>query len=139
MYQSLEVSDRPLLLILDTFEKVLIRRRDPIKDLWSFLDELRSRIPTLRIVLAGQACVEIIETTNLELDDLKAQSAHGFLEAHGITNHSLAERVVEQVGGNPLSLILAADLLKKEAAGREGIRRLRIQDWFGRRLPDNEI
>ncbi|MGD8624869.1 MAG: effector-associated domain EAD1-containing protein, partial [Anaerolineae bacterium] len=159
MYKILErvgEHDKPFLLVLDTFEQVQHRSAGFISDLWGMLDELQSRIPQLRTVIAGRAPVEAFHTQDLRLGDLDREAGEEFLKLHGIDDPALARQIVRQIGGNPLSLELAVQVIAREGAGRRGIRdlggwkRLRlqleemsIQGYLYRRLlgyiPDKDV
>jgi hypothetical protein len=138
----LRLGEKPFLLILDTFEEVQYRSRAFVDEVFSFLRELKARIPTLRAVISGRAQVEssnLIETENLSLSKFDTDIAQAFLMSHGIEDSELARQVAEQVGGSPLTLKLAVELLHREAAGSGGIKDLKIRDSFLRRLEDQAI
>jgi hypothetical protein len=138
----LTLQNKPLLLVLDTFEEVQYRSRAFVEEIFSFLRELKARIPNLRAVISGRAQVEssqLIETENLPLSKFDSEIAQGFLMSHGITDPELAKQVAEQVGGSPLTLKLAVELLRREAAGTSGIQDLKVRDTFLRRLDDEAI
>ena len=125
--------DRPFLLILDTFEVVQQRSRDWVTELWNVLNELQARVPRLRTVIAGRAPVRAFQSREMPLGDLKSDAAECLLRAQGVKNPDLVRRLVSQVGGNPLSLELAAEIVHSEGMGEEGItdltvwRRMRLQ------------
>jgi len=138
----LTLQNKPLLLVLDTFEEVQYRSRAFVEEIFSFLRELRARIPNLRAVISGRAQVEssdLIETENLPLSKFDSEIAQGFLMSHGISEPELAKQVAEQVGGTPLTLKLAVELLRRESAGTSGIKDLKVRDSFLRRLGDEAI
>lgn len=140
------LGDQPFLLVLDTFEEVQYRSRAFVVEVFKFLDELQSSVPTLRAVISGRAQVEFsdsgeekFETDDLELGNFDAEAAQGFLIHHGLADPELAAKVAEQVGGSPLTLKLAAELLRKESAGSRGIRDLKTRDWLFSRVKDEAI
>jgi tetratricopeptide (TPR) repeat protein len=116
--------DVPFLLVLDTFEEVQYRSSEVVDALWSFVDRLRRHVPMLRTVLAGRAPIEGRKTEELQLSTLDEEAALGFLEAQGITDVAAAKTVVSRLGGNPLTLSLAADVLRREDDGAGVIRDL---------------
>lgn len=132
--------DKPFLLVLDTFEEVQYRSSAFVDEVFSFLDDLQKRIPTLRTVLSGRAPVQSpnFKTDDLPLAKFDVEVAQGFLMSHGIEDPALARRVAEQVGGNPLTLKLAVELLRREAPDSSGIRDLKVPGFF-RKLEDEAI
>ena len=129
---SLEADSQrpPLLFVLDTFEEVQYRSETRVERLWEWLADLQDLIPTLRTVVSGRAPVHDLRVNGrraeeLELGDLDDAAAIGFLEARGVTRPGLAAAIVRQVGGSPLSLTLAAEVLRREgedAADQRGIK-----------------
>ncbi len=108
----------PFLLVLDTFEEVQYRSRTFVDVLWTFLDRLRDQIPTLRTVIAGRAPIEGRRTEELRLGMLDDEAARGFLEGHGVEADD-ARLIVSRLGGNPLTLKLAAEVLRRESTDGE--------------------
>jgi hypothetical protein len=113
-FKKLPVSGKPLLLVLDTFEEVQYRSRDQVGEVYALLEALQEEIPFLRTVLAGRAPITEFTTDSLLLGELDREAAHGFLASQGILDRRVAETVVRHVGGNPLSLRLATDLVQRE-------------------------
>jgi hypothetical protein len=111
----------PLLLFLDTFEKAQARSHAYVAELWNLLVALQSQIPRLRSILSGRALLgeEDKETAGrypveaLRMGDFYAAAAHGFLSLLGESPGD-AEAVVRKPGGNPLTLRLAAEVVKAE-------------------------
>jgi hypothetical protein len=123
----------PLLLVLDTFEEVQYRSQAQVGKLWEWLADLQDQLPVLRTVVSGRAPVEDLrvngrQAEKLPLGDLDAEAAVGYLQAKGLTDEQLAAVVARQVGGNPLSLALAAEVLRREgqhAVDQDGIKDIR--------------
>ncbi len=139
--KGLVLGDKPLLLILDTFEEVQYRSSAFVDELFEFLESLQKRIPTLRAVLSGRAPIESkrFKTEGLQISVFDAEIAQGFLESHGITDPELAKLVATQVGGSPLTLKLAVELLRREGAGAKGIKNLKTKDRLLKKLDDGAI
>lgn len=116
-----EVEYRPFLLVLDTFEEVQYSSRAYIGELWRFLDGLQRAIPRLRTVLAGRSPVEDFRSEALLLGDLDAPAGVAFLRSQGVASAAVARTVVEQLGGNPLTLRLAAEAIRREGLGAGGV------------------
>lgn len=139
--KPLLTGEKPLLFILDTFEEVQYRSRAFVEEVFDFLESLQKRIPTLRTVLSGRAPVKSkkFETENYQISVFDAEIAQGFLESHGITDPEVARLVAGQVGGSPLTLKLAVELLKREDPGAKGIKDLKTRDKFLKKLDDGAI
>jgi Cdc6-like AAA superfamily ATPase len=133
------LSDHPSLLVLDTFEEVQNRSLDAVVEIWLFLEELQATIPALRTVVAGRAPVRGVATEELPLSRLDPDAAEGFLMAYGIRDPKLARTIAEQMRGNPLSLRLAAEVLRLEAPSEGGIADIRTSEWLGKKIDDNRI
>jgi len=140
--KPLTIGEKPLLLVLDTFEEVQYRSKAFVEELFVFLHELQQLVPTLRTVLSGRAPVESsFPTEALPMSIFDPKIAEGFLLSHGVTDPELAKLVAAQVGGSPLTLKLAVQLLRgrPEEAGAKGIKDLRVRDSLLRRLEDGAI
>jgi formylglycine-generating enzyme required for sulfatase activity len=121
-------TNSPVLLVLDTFEEVQYRGTPFVEGIFDFLDTIQSRIPELRTMLAGRVEVKSpkYSVRQLKLPPFDRAAAQAFLEKLGLTNVELGFAIADQVGGSPLTLKLAARLVKvaSEEVGPEGIRRL---------------
>ncbi|MER2266118.1 serine protease [Methylobacterium oxalidis] len=109
----------PLLLILDTMEEVQYATPDAVLPLAELVIDLRRLVPHLRPILSGR--VEIgapAELTLKGLSPLSQEAAEALLENHLPPSLAfkteLVTRIVQVVGGNPLSLRLAAQALCHE-------------------------
>jgi hypothetical protein len=139
MLERVGVRYRPFLVVLDTFEEVQYRSRDYVEELRAMLDELQQMIPRLRTVLAGRAPVTSLPIEELLLGDFDQEAAQGFLATRGVSDPALARQIYRQVGGNPLSLSLAASLLEQEPAGPNGIADLSSRTLFFLKVQENVI
>jgi hypothetical protein len=135
--------DVPLLFVLDTFEEVQYRSRDIAESVLGFFGRLQAALPAVRVVIAGRASVESsrVAVDNRPLGPLKPEDAAKFLHEREIDDPVLAQHVADQVGGSPLSLRLALEVIRKEkdALGSSGIRDLTTRNAFFLRLRDNQI
>jgi GTPase SAR1 family protein len=160
----------PFLLVMDTFEEVQYRDRDGIKDVFRLLNIMRSFIPNLHIIMMGRAPLGDVErefahiesiaveadsfgtgeatdfsVIEVELGDLEKTEALDYLQQQGITDHDLAEELVEIVSGNPLSLRLIVKVFKKGDLDLTSLReetnwRPGVSGWFlGRRIPPKAL
>jgi hypothetical protein len=109
----------PFVLVFDTLEEVQYATPDAMARLIKLVTDLRSRVPALRPVLSGRVAADAnLALTPLALAPLPVQAAEALL-----TNNlpprlarkpDLVARMVQVVGGNPLSLRLAAEVLAHE-------------------------
>lgn len=129
---------RPILLVLDTFEEVQYRGEHAVNEIWKLLTELRARIPSLRIVIAGRSEVDQPSINSLALTTFDELSAIGYLQAKGIGDENLARRIFGLFGGSPLTLKLAADVAKLEGEA-DAFKAINLQEGFGKRLGDEQI
>lgn len=114
--QLSKIEKKPFLIVIDTFEEVQYKGQDCVKQLYGFMQLLQEEYPLLRLVVAGRAPVTQIKIQELELGDLDREAVIGFLSKAGITDTDLAKKIASKVGGNPLTLKLAVELVKKYGA-----------------------
>jgi hypothetical protein len=124
---------------------VQARSRDAVDSFWKFLDELLDDVPGLRVIVSGRAELEDRPAQQLALGDLEPKAAMEVVVAGGAPS-DVAAKVVELVGGNPLCLQLALQVLHREglealnglAAGdlavAGAIRSQIVQGWLYRRI-----
>jgi hypothetical protein len=123
----------PVLLVFDTFEEVVYRAAEDLLGFWSMLDHLQDRVPQLKIILAGRGELERslgfrYPAISLRLDNLEHDDAVRLLTRLGVEDIATARAVADQVGGNPLSLRLAAGVAHAEHPGPGGLEGLSVQD-----------
>lgn len=122
----------PVVLVFDTFEEVVYRAEEDLLGFWSMLDYLQHRVPPLRVVLAGRSRVNVPSVlpppTELVLDDLIPDDAVRLLKRLGIDDPAVAQTIARQIGGNPLSLRLAARVASEERPGPGGLLGLSVQN-----------
>jgi hypothetical protein len=131
-----KLGPRPYIVVLDTFEEVQYRGENLAFPVWELLASMQKARPFLRVVISGRAPVQTLVLAerppeSLVLGDLDTDAAVAFLQANGVGEEAAAA-VVRQVGGSPLSLKLAASLLRREDADRDGIKNIsgRSRFWF---------
>lgn len=140
LVQSGGLLEKPLLFVLDTFEEVQYRSSAFVEAVFSLLALLQHAVPRLRVVVVGRAPVSLDKypTENRLLGPLNSADAEEYLRARGL-DRKLAEAVADQVGGNPLSLRLALEVIQKEGASRRGIAGLETRNAIYIRLQDSQI
>lgn len=125
LLRDLAAQRQPALFVLDTFEQVQYRPRTELRGLGLMLVNLQRSFPLLRVVASGRAPARELElsTEELELGDLEPASAIRLLVMQGVTDEGVAATVARQLGGNPLTLRLAAEALRSQPdmAGAEGL------------------
>lgn len=121
----------PLLIVLDTYEEVQYRGLKNEIQLWNLLDSIQNSFPTLRVVIFGRAPLDMVPTSSLKtqthaLSDFDQPAGVKFLQKLGIENSGVAGELYDSVGGNPLSLKLAAQIYNREGTKTELVKR----DWL---------
>lgn len=106
--------DRPFLVLFDTFEEVQYTSGAYLASLWEFLEILQNAVPLTRVVFAGRSPIAGFATEPFELAELDPEAAAGYLASRGIDDPTAAHAIAECIGGNPLSLALAAEVLRRE-------------------------
>lgn len=112
---------RPFVIVLDTFEEVQYRGENIAFPFWELLDRMQRPRPFLRVVVSGRAPVTSLiladkPPEHIELGELDHEAAVGYVQAQGIQDLALARALVKQMGGMPLSLKLAASVVKRDGA-----------------------
>lgn len=128
---------RPILLGLDTFEEVQYRDRESLSGFWGMLDVIQKAYPPFRVVISGRALlggpgVNLDNVEMRELTELPMTDRVFLLQSLGVADTAMAQAVAEQVGGNPLVLRLAANVITSdpEAATSKGIKNLTNRTWL---------
>lgn len=113
LVRGLDTEDRPVLIVLDTFEEVQYRGTEEVEGIRTLLDRLGKNLPSLRLVIAGRSEIPDWDTQTMILEGFDRESSAAYLEARGVFPRELATRIYAKVGGSPLSLKLAADLWER--------------------------
>jgi len=125
----------PVLLVLDTFEEVQYRDRESLAGFWRMLSSVLKQYPPFRVLICGRAFVDPAKSFKIDqitLGELSQEDRLILLQRMGVEDTALAQSIANQVGGNPLSLRLAANLVlsNPEAAGTAGITDLSTKRWL---------
>jgi hypothetical protein len=125
----------PALLVFDTFEEVLYRTREELSGIWQTLDIVQKHFPDLRLVIASRAQPRSEQTSRYsldlhKLDDLAEHDAITLIKQLGVRDERAARAIVRQIGGNPLSLRLAARVARDEGENSEGIANLQTRRYY---------
>jgi hypothetical protein len=136
--ERLGAADRPVLLIIDTFEVVQFRSQEAVDEIWRLLQDLQREVTRLRVCIVGRAPIANHTTQELRLNELDREAAVGYLQARGIVDRELARRLARQAGGSPLSLKLVADLAAREH-GEGAVQDLDTRGFLGLRAKQEVI
>jgi tetratricopeptide (TPR) repeat protein len=131
---SSTVSAAPALLVFDTFEEVQYRNPEQLIGLWRMGGIIQQTHPGLRVVISGRRPENIVvngrTATPVALGELDDTARVELLKRLGVSDDSIARAVARQVGGNPLTLRLAARVLKDEQASSSGIAGVKTRTWY---------
>jgi AAA ATPase-like protein len=116
---------RPLVLVLDTFEEVQYRNRFFAGAIWDMLGELQGAVPALRTIVAGRARLDDLPCEEHELKPLDDEAAAELLRANGVDDPATVRQVVRRLGGNPLTLRLAAQVVRQDEGATDAIDEIR--------------
>lgn len=108
----------PVLFVLDTLEELQYRSRIQTELLWKFLGQLQDALPGARLIAGSRARPLDVAPDAFQLRDLRdldAEAAVAVLQSHDVPRDA-AQQVHRYIGGNPLTLRLVAELLRKESA-----------------------
>ena len=111
----------PLVLFLDTFEEVIAEGPGAVRDVGQLLADFWKRLPGMRVVVAGRSVPTGMPGQQIyrELSDLDPEAAGAVLENLGVRDPALRELVIDNFGGNPLTLRLAAEALHRAGSADE--------------------
>jgi hypothetical protein len=130
---SIGAADRPVVMVVDTFEEVQYRSAEETADVWNLFDELRSQISRLRVIVVGRAPMTGRTLEVMELEEFDNDSAIGYLEARGV-NAQLAAQIYKLVGGSPMNLQMAAELALRDGIQTASDLGVTSRDYFFLRL-----
>lgn len=145
LQQLSRAAEQPFLLVLDTFEEVQYGGEARAYPLWDMLNDLQARWPFLRVLIVGRAPVTSFKLADqppesMELTGLDAAAAEAILSDAGVKSRTLARTLVRQVGSVPLSLHLAAAVVKSErVSATEGIQDLETSSYYVFKIDDELI
>jgi hypothetical protein len=127
----------PLLLVFDTFEEAALNNRLAVSQVFHLIERLQRVCPQLRPVIVGRALDQTFGTDmskaydSIELGEFDLAAATSYLQRKGV-DRELAQAIARQVGGTPLSLKLAAEVLAQgeSADTRSGLKDLHTRSWL---------
>lgn len=111
----------PLVLVIDSFEEAQYSGSPELGRMWGLWSALQKVHPRLRTVVAGRLLkhhpARLVEPLTIELTELGPEASVALLVSCGVSDEHLAEKLADRVGGNPLSLKLAARAAEQEGGG----------------------
>ncbi len=133
--EDLSRIDIPVLLVLDSFEEAQYRATfSELNNLFQFLQEVGEAVPRFRPIVVGRS--DLVATSlkfeKMHLTTFDEQAARGYLKAKGVKDDALAAQIARKLGGNPLTLQLAAEVVKQNDADGEGIGGVQTRHLFSR-------
>lgn len=130
-------SSRPLLLVFDTFEEAQYRGARELRAARRFLQTLTQGDHAARVILSGRAPEPSLAATQVPVGPLDPDAAAALLRRLGVRAED-APDIFEMVGGNPLSLKLAAEVVTADA-GTSGLETLQTRRYLLFRAPEQLI
>lgn len=128
----------PFLIVFDTFEEVVSRSRLAIQQILTLCKLLQDIYPEVRTVISGRA----LETSfgddlkrawdKLLVSDFDPAAAQAYLANSGVVDPEIAQTVVKQLGGSPLTLKLAAEAIARgvKVERNTGFQNLQTRSWL---------
>lgn len=137
---ALHPGNRPVLLVLDTFEQAQRKGAFALTRLLDFLEVLQDACPWLRIITAGRAPVDDGRFAPVPLEGFDPATAESYLRrllpGGGREYEAALQTVIRTVGSDPLSLKLAADVFRRE--GPQALRDASLRRQVQLRLQPEE-
>lgn len=132
LLDTLSLSSRPLVIVLDTFEEVQSRGRRTVEKFLQFVRTLQNHIPQVRLIFSGRAPLDryghILQTRSLPLKAFDQKTARKYLRERKVKKESLIKRLAEISQGSPLALWLIARLCDEhEDIAELDLRRITIE------------
>lgn len=138
LIESLGVSGRPVLFVLDTFEEVQWRSDEYVTAIWRLIEDIQEIVERLRVCVSGRAQIPGRKPEELALTGLDEEASIGYLRACGVTDPAVARTLARQVRGNPLSLKLAAELFARKGL-KDGGLDIDEREYLFKRVADGVI
>ena len=127
--------DKPVLMVIDTFEEVQYLGREIVQIIWEFLVSLQKRAPNLRTIVAGRSMIKEFPVQDQVLKELSIEEAQqllksGLSDLHADTEplQEIIDDIINVVGLNPLSLQLACSIVYKE--GIDKLKKIETRSWL---------
>ena len=115
--------DRPIVLVVDTLEEVMLGSGGELDQLLRLLARLLRDCPALRLVLSGrydlrerapEAMADLGPIESVELTDFTTDQVKTYLrDIRGVAETALQDAVVARAGGQPFLVALYADVIEE--------------------------
>jgi hypothetical protein len=106
-------AERRVFFALDSYGE-LRRGGDTFSDgLWRLLNELQALCPGLRVVMCGRGSPVGLPISEIKLAGIDGDAVEQYMQWLEVADLGEARDVADQVNGNPLSVRLAAELMKR--------------------------
>lgn len=104
-------------IVLDTFEEVQYRDREGLTGFWDMVYFLCDNDAWLSFIIAGRQPIgyQGYDHQEINLGRLSQRDQRNYLNKLGVKDLKLSDFIAAKVGGSPLSLKLAASLIKRLA------------------------
>ena len=127
--------NNPVLVVLDSFEEAQYRATfSELNNLFQFLQEVAEAVPRFRPVIIGRSDLVVTSFSfeKMYLETFDEEAARGYLKALGVDDASVARQIARKLGGNPLTLQLAAQIVKQDADSQREISSVKTRELFSR-------
>ncbi|SDI59423.1 ATP-binding protein [Variovorax sp. OV700] len=133
---------KPFVIIVDSFEEVQYRDEARAYPFWDLLDNALAKFPWIRVVVSGRAPTYTLKLggqppEQMLLGQFDLEATQAFMRSKGVEDSAAAEAIHRLVGGIPLSLMLAAKVLKAE--GKRSLESFNGRNRFWRSPADDVI
>jgi cellulose synthase operon protein C len=136
-----QLKERPLVFVVDTFEEVQFLGSEVVYLVQDFLRRLQDAVPQLRIILSGRVPPADTNYFRLPVGELPPEPARDLIATSlkqlgsKSPGPEVLQELVDQLGGNPMVLRLAARLIaendfegiREAGRRREWLRRIRVE------------
>lgn len=127
--------NKPVLLVVDTFEEVQYLGKEVTHIIWDLLSALQQAAPNVRTIVAGRVMIYDFPVIELRLSDLSPKEASQLLRdnfSKAIEDKRFLKKVIQDiirtVGLNPLSLRLATKIVRDQ--GIENLKSIETKEWL---------
>jgi hypothetical protein len=136
-------AQQPFLMVLDTFEEVQYGGEAQALPLFDLLQAMQKEWPFLRVLVSGRLPIQSltlngVKPVPLELEGVDEPAAVAILDRAGVAPE-LARTLIKQVGRVPLSLRLAAAVVAKQGASKDGVKDLYTTSYLFFSVSDEVI
>lgn len=130
LMREMGMSNRPFLLVLDTFEEVQMSGESAMDSVFRWLESM-FQLEHLRVVISGRTQIDGRKVArHLQLGNFDKVAALSFLQTAGLSK-AISDEIFDKVGGNPLALRLCIQLAKQN--GLNTVHKKDLDGWLGKK------